>query len=130
MLSNTGAGLCFTSRSDMRQGRLLIAASALFLSADGSAVQAQSDPELINALKPAYQRAPARAVENPALVDLGRLLFWDPRASASGKTACASCHLPNLGWATIEAKSRNDSGKLTSRKSQTLLGIGHIEGVP
>ena len=71
----------------------------------------------IAAMKADYKRPPPRPVENKALVDLGRLLFWDPRASASGKTACVSCHLPHLGWAVTDARSRNDSGKLTSRKS-------------
>ena len=56
------------------------------------------------------------------------MLFWDTRLSASGKTSCASCHYPYLGWATTEAKSRNDSGKLTSRRSQPLIGIGHAVG--
>ena len=78
------------------------------------------------AAKAAYQRPPPRPVENQALVELGRLLFWDPRASASGRTACVSCHLPQLGWAVNDPRSRNDSGKLTSRKSPTLLGIGHL----
>ena len=32
-----------------------------------------------------------------------------------------TCHLPELGWGVAEAKSRNDSGRLTSRKSQSLL---------
>lgn len=85
----------------------------------------------IAAAKAAYQRPPPRPVENPALVELGRLLFWDPRASASGRTACVSCHLPQLGWAVNDPRSRNDSGKLTSRKSPTLLAIGHFApGVP
>jgi cytochrome c peroxidase len=80
------------------------------------------------AMKADYRRPSARAVEQPALVELGRLLFWDPRLSASGKTACASCHLPDLGWGVLDARSRNDSGKLTSRKSQPLVGIGHASG--
>jgi cytochrome c peroxidase len=85
----------------------------------------------IAAMKENYKRPPPRPVENQALVDLGRLLFWDPRASASGKTACVTCHLPNLGWAVTDPRSRNDSGKLTSRKSPTLLAIGHLgPGVP
>lgn len=46
------------------------------------------------AMKADYKRPPARPVENRALVDLGRSLFWDPRISASGKTSCASCHYP------------------------------------
>lgn len=81
-------------------------------------------------LKGVYKRPKPRPVENPALVDLGRLLFWDPRLSASGKTACASCHFPYLGWGVTDPRSRNDSGKLTSRKSQPLIGIGYAEGAP
>jgi len=79
-------------------------------------------------MKADYKRPVPRPVENAALVDLGRSLFWDPRSSASGKTACASCHFPHLGWATTDAKSRNDSGKLTSRRSQTVLALGHTSG--
>ena len=79
------------------------------------------------AMKAEYKRPAPRSVESQALVDLGRLLFWDPRASASGKTACASCHFPDRGWGVLEPKSRNDSGKLTSRKSQPLIGIGYMQ---
>jgi cytochrome c peroxidase len=83
-------------------------------------------PSDIAKMKAEYRRPAPRAVDNRALVDLGRLLFWDPRVSASGTTACASCHLPYLGWDVTDARSRNDSGKLTSRKSQPLIGVGHI----
>jgi cytochrome c peroxidase len=95
-----------------------------------SLVAAPAQADDIAALKAAYKRPPPRPVENAALVALGRQLFWDPRVSASGKTACASCHFPYLGWATTEPRSRNDSGKLTSRRSQPLIGIGHVEDVP
>ena len=81
----------------------------------------------LNAMKAEYARPAPRPIENPVLVSLGRLLFFDPRVSASGNTSCASCHDPRLGWATREATSRNDSGKLTSRKSQTLLGMGQMQ---
>jgi cytochrome c peroxidase len=79
------------------------------------------------AMKADYRRPSTRSVDNLALADLGRLLFWDPRVSASGNTACASCHVPYLGWAATEARSRNDSGKLTARKSQPLIGIGYAK---
>jgi cytochrome c peroxidase len=82
-------------------------------------------------LKASYKRPSPLSVENQELVALGRLLFWDTRVSASGTTACVSCHLPNLGWSVTEPRSRNDSGKLTSRKSPTLLAIGYfLPGVP
>src|SRR5215472_10016119 len=86
-----------------------------------------SSPD-IAAMKRDYRRPQARPIDNPALVALGRDLFFEPRISASGKTACASCHFPELGWTVAEARSRNDSGKLTSRKSQPLIGLGHANG--
>jgi cytochrome c peroxidase len=84
----------------------------------------------LQALMSQYERPAPAPVENQALVDLGRELFFDAALSASGTTACVACHLPNLGWAVQEAKSRNDSGKLTSRRSQTLLGVGHQGDAP
>ena len=108
---------------------LFTGALAAFLLMPASAQQFSAAE--IAAMKANYKRPPPRPVENQALVELGRLLFWDPRASASGKTACVSCHLPHLGWAVTDARSRNDFGKLTSRKSPTLIGIGHLPaGVP
>lgn len=99
----------------------------LFLAGQSNAVASQQLSSAdIAAAKASYQRPPPRPVENQALVELGRLLFWDLRASASGRTACVSCHLPQLGWAVNDPRSRNDSGKLTSRKSPTLLGVGHF----
>jgi cytochrome c peroxidase len=90
---------------------------------------AQTSADLA-ALKADYKRPPAKPIDNPDLVELGRMLFWDPRASASATTACVTCHFPYLGWSVTDQRSRNDSGKLTSRRSQTLLGMGHIEGGP
>jgi cytochrome c peroxidase len=82
-------------------------------------------PDNLDRMKAEYRRPPARASENPALADLGRDLFFDPIISASGKTACATCHRPELGWTKNEPRSLGDSGRPTERKTQTLLGIGH-----
>ena len=114
-----------------RSGRTSAAFAALgCLLALASPAAAQVDgisASELAALKSEYKRPLARPVENPTLVKLGRLLFWDPRLSASGKTACGSCHDPKLGWSTREQFSRNDAGKLTPRKSQTTLGVGHMQ---
>ena len=100
---------------------------AVGLAAEAQAQELQVSPAELATMKAEYKRPAPRPAENKALVDLGRLLFWDPRASASGKTACASCHFPDLGWGVLDPKSRNDSGKLTSRKSQPLIGIGYMQ---
>src|SRR5215208_6316971 len=101
----------------------LTALAAAAVLADTASVQAQSD---LSAIKQQYRRPPPRPIENQALVDLGRDLFFDPTISASGKTSCASCHFPELGWAVADPRSRNDSGKLTSRRSQPLLGVAYM----
>jgi cytochrome c peroxidase len=105
----------------------LIALGLLVLQEVDVAVAQGTDLAVV---KREYRRPPRRLIENQPLVDLGRGLFFEPRISASGKTSCASCHFPELGWAVTDARSRNDSGKLTSRKSQPLIGLGHAGGAP
>jgi cytochrome c peroxidase len=118
----------------MGSGRIIVALSVLAGScltvfAQAAPAQAQGLPDL-TALKRDYRRPPPLPVANQALVDLGRELFFDPRISASGKTACASCHRPELGWVVSDARPINDSGKPTSRKSQPLIGLGHAGNAP
>ena len=40
---------------------------------------------------------PKAQVSNPALVELGKKLFFDPRLSRSGFVSCSSCHNLSLG---------------------------------
>jgi cytochrome c peroxidase len=49
---------------------------------------------------------PADNVPNPAKVELGRLLFWDPILSGAKDVACASCHDPRSPTA-MGARSRS-----------------------
>jgi len=106
---------------------MIVAAGLLVLQEADAALAQGADLAL---LKQDYRRPPPRPIENQALVDLGRELFFEPRISASGKTSCATCHFPELGWVVTDARSRNDSGKLTSRKSQPLIGLGHAGNAP
>ena len=99
--------------------------AALIVLGSSQIANAQTPPTIPQALKDQYRPAAARPIENKALVELGRELFSDTQLSASGKTACVSCHLPDAAWSVRDARSTNDSGKLTSRKAQTLVGIGH-----
>lgn len=48
---------------------------------------------------PAPARDPGNAQSGrPAAIALGRALFFEPRLSASGHLACASCHVPQRGF--------------------------------
>lgn len=52
---------------------------------------------------------------------LGRALYWDTRASADGKTACASCH-PARDWGADRRRFSPDArGAPTSRHSPTVF---------
>ena len=107
-----------------------VAAAGLLAARIPALPQDRGAPGDLSSLKREYRRPPPRPIENAALVDLGRDLFFDPLISASGKTACASCHIPALGYAVTDARSLNDSGKLTSRKSQPLIGLGYAGNAP
>jgi cytochrome c peroxidase len=65
--------------------------------------------------------APAPAALATPEVELGRALFWDPRVSLDGKTACASCH-PVADWGADKRKASIDAkGLPTSRHSPTIF---------
>ncbi len=58
---------------------------------------------------------------NAPVAVLGRTLFWDARISGDGKTACATCHLPEDWGADRRRFSPDARGKMTSRNSQTVF---------
>jgi len=103
----------------------LVAAAVLLVAASAFVLTQPLLAQDLKAIKADYRLPAPLPVENQALVKLGRKLFFDTRISASGKTACASCHFPELGYVVIDAHPINDSGKPTSRKSQPLTGLGH-----
>jgi cytochrome c peroxidase len=77
---------------------LLLIAAPTLVAAQGDMARMKSD----------YRRPPPSTIDSQVLVDLGRDLFFDPLISASGKTACASCHFPELGWTVTDTRSQND----------------------
>jgi len=51
---------------------------------------------------------------------LGRVLFYDPRLSASDGTSCASCHVQSRGFGDASTRSVGFAGGLTARHSTGL----------
>ena len=63
--------------------------------------------------------APVTAAEvNAPQAALGRALFWDPRLSLDGKTACASCHTREAWSSDTRPLSINAKGQPTTRHSR------------
>ena len=78
----------------------------------------------IGLLPPAPE--PAGNPGNPAKVELGKRLFFDPRVSGSGQIACASCHDPDLGWADGRTTSYGHRREPLRRNSPGLMNIGYM----
>ena len=58
-------------------------------------------------------------------VELGKLLFFDPRMSGDGAVSCATCHTPGSGWGDGNALSLGYPGTLHWRNSQTIINSAY-----
>ncbi|HEY6504562.1 MAG TPA: cytochrome c peroxidase [Chitinophagaceae bacterium] len=54
------------------------------------------------------------------LIELGKVLFFDPRLSGSGKISCATCHQPALSWTDGKERSVGHAGAINKRNSPTI----------
>jgi cytochrome c peroxidase len=69
---------------------------------------------------------PADDPQTPAKIELGKLLYFDPRLSGDNTTSCASCHEPSLGWGDGNDLSRGYPATLHWRNSQTVLNVAYL----
>lgn len=60
-------------------------------------------------------------VEN---VELGRHLFWDVRLSGDNTQACATCHIPENGFADPEQFSTGITGAVGDRQAMSCQNLG------
>lgn len=70
---------------------------------------------------PAKPAAMKGNLANPAKVDLGRMLFFDPRLSASHLISCNTCHNVGLGGTDILETSIGHGWQKGPRNSPTVL---------
>ncbi len=58
-------------------------------------------------------------------VELGKMLYFDPRLSRDGKISCATCHAPKMAWAEHKPTSEGIGGKFGQRNSPTVLNAAY-----
>jgi cytochrome c peroxidase len=58
-------------------------------------------------------------------IELGRMLFFDPRLSKDGKVSCASCHDPKRGWSNGEPVATGISGLKGGRSAPTIINAAY-----
>jgi len=60
-----------------------------------------------------------------ARIELGKMLFFDPRLSGDGNMSCASCHNPVLGWSDGLPTAKGFKSKVLGRASPTIINTGY-----
>ncbi len=64
--------------------------------------------------------------QSDAKVELGKILFWDPRIGGDASTACVTCHEPDQGWAFGDSLSRGYPGTVHWRNSQSVINTAYL----
>jgi cytochrome c peroxidase len=64
-----------------------------------------------------------RVSGNPAAIDFGERLFFEPRLSPSGKVLCATCHAPYRSWQ--DARARAFGLAEVDRNTPSLFNVRH-----
>ncbi len=70
---------------------------------------------------PALSPLPARLAGNPAMIELGKALFFDSRLSGDWSLSCASCHDPAKGWGDGQALSAGYPGSDYFRNAPSIV---------
>jgi len=113
----------------MRFKSFLLAASAIVaaVALTSGAALAAGDPDKDAPLaKLGNPPIPADNPQTPAKIELGKLLFFDPRLGGDASTGCVQCHEPDQGWAFSDALSRGYPGTVHWRNSQTVINSGYL----
>jgi cytochrome c peroxidase len=109
----------------MTTGRILpiiVAAATVVMASVAGPAQAET-PSLA-ALGP--PPVPPDNPQTPEKVELGKMLFFDPRLGGDASIACSSCHEQDQGWAFSDDVSRGYPGTVHWRNSQTVVNAAYL----
>jgi cytochrome c peroxidase len=112
--------------SVVRPSQLLVPTILLLFSACGESAAAGLSLDPPAGLKKAVLTPPP--ADNPLTIDkaeLGKVLFFDPRLSASGKMSCSTCHLPEKAFTDGKDFSPKDDGSVNTRNSPSMYNVGY-----
>ncbi len=106
-----------------------LSATALALVLSAGAVHADDIAEYMDFFEPLpyLPPIPADNTMTPEKIELGTMLFFEPRISGSGVISCATCHNPALGWADRIPRAVGHGGQVGERNTPTVLNSGFLE---
>ncbi len=68
---------------------------------------------------------PAFNLQTAAKIELGKTLFFDPRLSRDNTLACASCHVPALGFSNGQRVAKGTDGRIGTRNVPSLYNVAY-----
>jgi len=89
-----------------------------------SGMQATSE-DMDKYLRPAEIPQPRSNMMTPERVELGKLLFFDPRLSGSNFISCATCHNPAMGWSDAQPTAIGHGMGVLHRATPTILNTAY-----
>ncbi len=106
-----------------------LCASALALALAAGTATGDTIDEYMDFFEPLPYLPPIPADNSmtPEKIELGKMLFFEPRISASGVISCATCHNPALGWADRIPRAVGHGGQVGERNTPTVLNSGFLE---
>ena len=114
-------------RKGFSRGLLLSALSAVLLLGSPGLSEAVGDPDKDPPLAPLPAvPVPADNPQTPGKVELGKMLFFDPKLGGDASTPCVACHNPEQGWAFTDDFSRGYPGTVHWRNSQTVINSAYL----
>ena len=109
----------------------VLSAAVLGLLSLSAAAADKPDPkalrtQALEVVSPIPDKMPGAEADTPALVKLGRELYFEKALSKNNSQSCNSCHMvdKNLGGVDNEATSEGAFGKRGGRNSPTTLNAG------
>ena len=105
---------------------LLLAAAAAIAAPGATAADHSMSPTKADVewLLPKRPPSPPDNQPTQARVELGRMLFFDPRLSSDGNLSCAGCHSPSLGWSDGLPTAKGSKSKVLGRATPTIVNSG------
>lgn len=61
------------------------------------------------------------------VIELGEVLFFDPRLSGNDELSCASCHVPALGWSDGKPLFEGFEGVEGPRRTPTIINSAYYD---
>jgi cytochrome c peroxidase len=108
-------------RSNRCKAQLLAFVALVLLACAPGATQARPDTRKKEFQFPDTVPAPANNRVNPRRVELGEMLFFDPRLSGSNWISCATCHNPALGWSDGQPTAIGNGMVVLKRSTPSIV---------